>query len=102
MNPLLRTPMRPVYLLSLALLNFTTSLFANSPQPIPAECQQMFNDIDTLFTEAEKQPGTHVQVKQMKSELVKTKEEISKLTPDVQQPLCEKGLKGIEQFRQRY
>ncbi|MDH2997109.1 ABC transporter ATPase [Pasteurellaceae bacterium LFhippo2] len=69
---------------------------------LSAQCQQMFKKADKLISDAEKQPGTHVQISQMKSKLSSTKQQILKLDGDMQQKSCDKGLIALNDLEKKY
>lgn len=68
---------------------------------LPKQCQQMFQKADKLIADAEKQPGTHTQIKQMKSKLTATKQQILKLDTPMQEKSCDKGLTALNQLEKK-
>lgn len=70
----------------------TTFTYAESS---PNSCEQMFQQAETLITEAEKQPGTHKQVGKIKEQFEKSKQLILTLDTKVQLESCEIALQKI-------
>ena len=69
---------------------------------LPKQCQQMFQEADKLISDAEKQPGIHTQVQQMKSKLSSSKEQILKMDLQIQEKSCDKGLIALNNLKQKY
>lgn len=70
-------------------------------KPIPAQCEKLFRQGEQLVSEAEKQPGTHTQLKQLKSKLSASKQQILKMDSEMQQKSCEKGLIALNTLKQQ-
>lgn len=66
------------------------------------QCQKLFQEGEKLVREAEKQPGTHTQVKQMKDKLQLSKKTISAMDLTMQQKSCDKGLIALNNLKQKY
>lgn len=83
----------------------TSSLTVAKPnlsKTLSTECEEMFNIANKLVSDAEKQPGTHIQIKRMKSKLSSTKQKISKMDSALQQKSCEKGLTALNTLKQKH
>lgn len=66
------------------------------------QCQKLFKEGDKLISEAEQQPGTHIQVKKMKDKLSSSKQQILKMDSVMQQKSCDKGLIALNNLKQKY
>ncbi|MDO5055624.1 MAG: DUF5339 domain-containing protein [Pasteurella oralis] len=66
------------------------------------ECQKLFQEGEKLINDATKQPGTHLQVKQLKERLHTTKQKTAQLDSTMQQKSCEKGLRELDKLKQQY
>lgn len=75
---------------------------ANPEKKLSPLCIKMFNEGSKLISEAEKQPGTHTQVSQMKSKLSSSKAQILKMDTVMQDKSCDKGLIALNQLKQKY
>lgn len=83
----------------------TSSLTLNKSQSVNTlakPCLQLFKEGDKLISEAEKQPGTHLQVKKMKDKLSSSKQKILKMDSEMQQKSCDKGLIALNNLKQKY
>ena len=69
---------------------------------LPNSCQKMFKEADKLISDAEKQPGTHLQVSEMKDKLYSSKQQILKMHSSMQEKSCDKGLIALNQLKQKY
>ena len=65
-------------------------------------CQKFFKEGDKLISDAEKQPGTHIQVSEMKSKLSASKQQILKMDPTTQEKSCDQGLIALNQLKRKY
>ncbi|QEH09493.1 hypothetical protein FWK45_01390 [Histophilus somni] len=59
---------------------------------LPEQCQKLFKETENLIAEAEKQPGTHVQLAKIKSKLKQSKQQILAMEHDIQIKSCDIGL----------
>lgn len=59
---------------------------------IPEQCQKLFKETENLIAEAEKQPGTHVQLKKIKSKLNQSKQQILEMEVATQIKSCDIAL----------
>ncbi|ANF62329.1 ABC transporter ATPase [[Haemophilus] ducreyi] len=69
---------------------------------LPTQCKQMFSVAHKLVLDAEKQPGTHVQVTKMKNKLSSTKQQIMKMEVKMQEKSCDKGLTALNTLKQKH
>ncbi|MDO4697216.1 MAG: DUF5339 domain-containing protein [Pasteurellaceae bacterium] len=69
---------------------------------LPEQCQKLFQEGEKLILEAEKQPGTHTQVKKMKDKLQFSKQTISTMDIAMQQKSCDKGLIALNNLKKKY
>ncbi|MFK5029954.1 DUF5339 domain-containing protein [Glaesserella parasuis] len=102
-NAILRSMIIATGALFIAISGFTTELKTSSlvmtkPQTngiLPEQCQKMFQEVDKLIADAEKQPGTHTQMQTMKNKLSSSKQQILKLDLIMQKKSCNKGLVAL-------
>ena len=66
---------------------------------LPKQCSKLFTETENLIVQAEKQPGTHPQVNQIKSKLKQSKEQILKMELAVQQKSCDVGLARLNSLK---
>lgn len=74
----------------------------NSTAKLPKQCQQMFQQADKLIVEAEKQPGSHPQMNNLKNKLTATKQKILSLDSEMQQKSCDKGLVALTALAEKF
>lgn len=67
---------------------------------LPEQCQKLFKETENLITEAEKQPGTHIQLSKIKSKLNQSKQQILTMERDVQIKSCDVGLAKLHTKQQ--
>lgn len=97
-------------LLAITANSFATELKTSSLAIVKTEssgkmaqqCQKLFKEGDKLISEAEQQPGTHMQVKKMKDRLSSSKQQILKMDTVMQQKSCDKGLLALNTLKQKY
>lgn len=83
----------------------TSSLSITKPmlvKSLPTECEKMFKLADKFISDADRQPGTHTQVTQMKSRLSSTRQQLSKMDSALQIRSCEKGLSALNTLQQSF
>nr|WP_314741587.1 DUF5339 domain-containing protein [uncultured Haemophilus sp.] len=82
----------------------TSTLAIEKPESIklPQECQNMFSVADTLIKDAEKQPGTHTQVKRLKNQLSESKKQLLAMETTLQQKSCTKGLSALNTLKEKH
>ena len=82
----------------------TSSLTIEKPEVIKLipQCENMFNVANTLIKDAERQPGTHTQVKRLKSKLTETQKQLLAMEESLQQKSCEKGLNALNTLKQKH
>lgn len=66
------------------------------------QCENMFNVANTLIKDAERQPGTHTQVKRLKNKLTETQKQLLAMEESLQQKSCEKGLSVLNTLKQKH
>lgn len=69
--------------------------------PISHQCKQLFQETDKLIAEAEKQPGTHTQMKKIKNKLIVSKQQILTMETAMQEKSCQKGLIALNNLKQK-
>ncbi|MDQ6569080.1 MAG: DUF5339 domain-containing protein [Haemophilus parahaemolyticus] len=82
----------------------TSTLIIEKPESIKLtpECQNMFNVANTLIKDAEKQPGTHTQVKRLKNQLSTSKKQLLAMETTLQQKSCVKGLSALNTLKEKH
>ena len=82
----------------------TSSLTIEKPEVIKLipQCENMFNVANTLIKDAERQPGTHTQVKRLKNKLTETQKQLLAMEESLQQKSCEKGLNALNTLKQKH
>lgn len=82
----------------------TSTLAIEKPESIKLsqECQNMFNVADMLIKDAEKQPGTHTQVKRLKNQLSASKKQLLTMETTLQQKSCAKGLSALNTLKEKH
>lgn len=66
------------------------------------QCQKLFKETENLIAEAEKQPGTHTQLKHIKNKLNQSKQQILEMDLAVQINTCDKGLAKLGNINPDY
>lgn len=89
MNIMLKPRSVMIILASVFATITTTHVQANT---LPEQCQKLFKETENLIAEAEKQPGTHVQLAKIKSKLKQSKQQILDMEHDIQIKSCDIGL----------
>ncbi|MEE3609652.1 DUF5339 domain-containing protein [Avibacterium paragallinarum] len=59
------------------------------------QCVKFFQEIEELITEAEKQPGTHMQLGVIRNKFEQGKKEILEMGEELQAKSCEIGLEKL-------
>ncbi|AXP77585.1 DUF5339 domain-containing protein [Haemophilus influenzae] len=77
---------------------FSASVLAES-NLIPKQCEQLFKETENLIAQAEKQPGTHIQVNKIKSKLNQSKQQILQMELATQLKSCEVGLAKLSNLK---
>lgn len=79
---------------------FSHLCLANEPtQTIAEPCQQLFQAIDKLMTEAERQPGTHMQLSNIQTKFNQSKQQIMQMDMPTQLKSCDKGLAKLNHLK---
>ena len=66
---------------------------------MPKQCEQLFKETENLIAQAEKQPGTHIQVNKIKSKLNQSKQQILQMELATQIKSCEVGLAKLSNLK---
>ena len=66
---------------------------------MPKQCEQLFKETENLIAQAEKQPGTHIQVNKIKSKLNQSKQQILQMELAPQLKSCEGGLAQLSNMK---
>lgn len=66
---------------------------------MPKQCEQLFKETENLIAQAEKQPGTHIQVNKIKSKLNQSKQQILQMELATQLRSCEVGLAKLSNLK---
>lgn len=66
---------------------------------MPKQCEQLFKETENLIAQAEKQPGTHIQVNKIKSKLNQSKQQILQMELATQLKSCEVGLAKLSHLK---
>lgn len=82
----------------------TSTLAIEKPENIKLtqECENMFNVAAMLIKDAEKQPGTHTQVKRLKNKLSASKKQLLAMETTLQQKSCAKGLSALNTLKEKH
>lgn len=80
-------------------LVLSSSVLAATLNNLPAQCQQLFQQTDDLIAEAEKQPGTHPQLANIKNKLSESKQKILQMSVEHQIKSCDKGLVALNNLK---
>lgn len=93
--------MKKITLILTALFCAATSTFAApvSTENLPTQCAKLFKETENLVAQAEKQPGTHIQVNKIKSKLNQSKKQILAMELATQQKSCDVGLAKLNSLK---
>lgn len=84
---------------SITLLLLSSFVQANTTtKDIPQQCNQLFKETEKLISEAEKQPGIHPQISDIKNQLQESKKQILGMESDTQAKSCDRGLLALNQL----
>ncbi len=87
-------------LASVLFASASTQVFATEGQMIPVQCQKLFDEAESLVSAAEKQPGTHPNLTQIREKLNASKAKILQLEYDMQIKSCGFGLAKLNRDSQ--
>lgn len=62
-------------------------------------CNKLFQESEQIIAEAEKQPGTHLQVEKIKQQVDQVKKDIFSMEKTIQAKTCELGLAKLEELK---
>ncbi|MFC0322936.1 DUF5339 domain-containing protein [Gallibacterium melopsittaci] len=88
-----------LFLSTAASLMISSSVLAAMPNNLPTQCQQLFQQTEDLIAEAEKQPGTHPQLANIKNKLSESKQKILQMSVEHQIKSCDKGLVALNTLK---
>ena len=93
--------MKKIYLILTALfgsvaLSASAAPLTENKAALPQQCAQLFKETENLIAQAEKQPGTHTQIK---SKLNQSKQQILEMELATQQKSCDVGLARLNSMK---
>ena len=80
-------------------LSATAAPITENKAALPQQCTQLFKETENLIAQAEKQPGTHIQVNKIKSKLNQSKQQILQMELATQLKSCEVGLAKLSNLK---
>ena len=84
--------MKKTFLILTAFFSVISPTVLAVPNSVPQQCEQLFKETESLINQAERQPGTHIQVNKIKSKLNQSKQQILQMELATQLKSCELGL----------
>lgn len=87
------------FLAATFVLAFSSSHALAATNNLPSQCQQLFQQTEDLIAEAEKQPGTHLQLANIKNKLSESKQKILQMSIEHQIKSCDKGLVALNNLK---
>ncbi|WP_308566946.1 DUF5339 domain-containing protein [uncultured Haemophilus sp.] len=91
--------MKKTFLILTAFFSVISPTVLAVPNSIPQQCEQLFKETDSLINQAERQPGTHIQVNKIKSKLNQSKQQILQMELATQLKSCELGLAKLSNLK---
>lgn len=91
---------RAVVLCCMGLLGAVNVAHADDIASMPSICQKFFAQIDNVVTQAEQQPGTHLELAKIRADLDASKAQILAFEPALQAKSCHVGLARLTQNNQ--
>lgn len=88
------------YILLVLTANYANSSLANTKE-VNLTCEKLFQESEHIIAEADKQPGTHLQVEQIKQQIIQAKKEILSIDKTTQEKTCELGISKLEELKQQ-
>ena len=79
----------------------TSALFSTSVQA-QVKTSSLTIEKPEVIKHAERQPGTHTQVKRLKNKLTETQKQLLAMEESLQQKSCEKGLNALNTLKQKH
>ncbi|WP_386698465.1 DUF5339 domain-containing protein [Lonepinella sp. MS14436] len=84
--------------LALSLLSSFSVSATTDAAEIPEQCQKLFSETEKLFTEAQRQPGTHTQLHKIQNKLNQSKKQILEMEVATQIKSCDQGLAKLSKL----
>ena len=91
--------MKKTFLILTALFSTVSTPVLAAPNSVPQQCEQLFKETESLINQAERQPGTHIQVNKIKSKLNQSKQQILQMELATQLKSCELGLAKLSNLK---
>ena len=91
--------MKKTFLILTAFFSVISPPVLAVPNSVPQQCEQLFKETESLINQAERQPGTHIQVNKIKSKLNQSKQKILQMELATQLKSCELGLAKLSNLK---
>ena len=91
--------MKKTFLILTAFFSVISPSVLAVPNSVPQQCEQLFKETESLINQAERQPGTHIQVNKIKSKLNQSKQKILQMELATQLKSCELGLAKLSNLK---
>ena len=91
--------MKKTFLILTAFFSVISPTVLAVPNSVPQQCEQLFKETESLINQAERQPGTHIQVNKIKSKLNQSKQQILQMELATQLKSCELGLAKLNNLK---
>ena len=91
--------MKKIFLILTAFFSVISPPVLAAPNSVPQQCEQLFKETESLINQAERQPGTHIQVSKIKSKLNQSKQQILQMELATQLKSCELGLAKLSNLK---
>ena len=91
--------MKKTFLILTVLFSVVSPSVLAAPNSVPQQCEQLFKETESLINQAERQPGTHIQVNKIKSKLNQSKQKILQMELATQLKSCELGLAKLSNLK---
>ena len=91
--------MKKTFLILTAFFSVISPTVLAVPNSVPQQCEQLFKETESLINQAERQPGTHIQVNKIKSKLNQSKQQILQMELSTQLKSCELGLAKLSNLK---
>ena len=91
--------MKKTFLILTAFFSVISPPVLAVPNSVPQQCEQLFKETESLINQAERQPGTHIQVSKIKSKLNQSKQQSLQMELATQLKSCELGLAKLSNLK---
>ena len=91
--------MKKTFLILTAFFSVISPTVLAVPNSVPQQCEKLFKETESLINQAERQPGTHIQVNKIKSKLNQSKQQILQMELATQLKSCELGLAKLSNLK---